>query len=75
MSLFFSSDAVGKNPLTKSVRDSEIEDVIKHWLRMASGRSGTKSGDKSAPVNRAKSKTVERRQKHVHSAEDSDESD
>jgi ribosomal protein L12E/L44/L45/RPP1/RPP2 len=73
--LFF-SDAVRQNPLTKTVRESEIEDVIKDWLRMASGRSGAKSGAKSAPVNRAKSKTVERRQKHVHPTEDSvEESD
>ena len=38
--MLFGADAVRMNRLTKSASNTEIEAVIKEWLRTASDRSG-----------------------------------
>lgn len=53
-------DAVRQNPLTKRARNTEVEEVIKDWLRTASSRSGIKKLPDSGSVTPTASYTQHR---------------
>lgn len=67
------------NPMTKSARNSEIEAVIKDWLRTASSRSGMKVRAKQhddqpavTPASTASENTRETRHPMLDSSCESD---